>query len=90
TNRVLASIGFGGVQYGNVQSVFDAVDGAINGGAGIRYFRVLSTRGDSVVTGTDSIAIGPEATATADNSVAIGTGSSALRGGTLGYAALGL
>jgi len=90
TNRVLASIGFGGVQYGNVQSVFDAVDGAINGGAGIRYFRVLSTRGDSVVTGTDSISIGPEATATADNSVAIGTGSSALRGGTLGYAALGL
>ncbi len=90
TNRVLASIGFGGVQYGNVQSVFDAVDGAINGGAGIRYFRVLSTRGDSVVTGTDSIAIGPEATATADNSVAIGTGSSTLRGGTLGYAALGL
>ncbi len=90
TNRVLASIGFGGVQYGNVQSVFDAVDGAINGGAGIRYFRVLSTRGDSVVTGTDSIAIGPEATATANNSVAIGTGSSALRGGTLGYAALGL
>ncbi|RKE50227.1 MULTISPECIES: YadA-like family protein [unclassified Sphingomonas] len=90
TNRVLASIGFGGVQYGNVQSVFDAVDGAINGGAGIRYFRVLSARGDSVVTGTDSIAIGPEATATADNSVAIGTGSSALRGGTLGYAALGL
>ncbi|SFN76832.1 YadA-like family protein [Sphingomonas sp. OK281] len=90
TNRVLASIGFGGVQYGNVQSVFDAVDGAINGGAGIRYFRVLSTRGDSVVTGTDSIAIGPEATATAGNSVAIGTGSSALRGGTLGYAALGL
>ena len=90
TNRVLASIGFGGVQYGNVQSVFDAVDGAINGGAGIRYFRVLSTRGDSVVTGADSIAIGPEATTTADNSVAIGTGSSALRGGTLGYAALGL
>ncbi|MBD8617720.1 YadA-like family protein [Sphingomonas sp. CFBP 13728] len=90
TNSVLASIGFGGVQYGSVQSVFNAVDGAINGGAGIRYFRVLSTRDDSVVTGTDSIAIGPEATATADNSVAIGTGSSALRGGTLGYAALGL
>ncbi|MCP8891204.1 beta strand repeat-containing protein [Sphingomonas faeni] len=90
TNSVLASIGFGGVQYGNVQSVFDAVDGAINGGAGIRYFRVLSTRGDGSVTGTDSIAIGPEAVVSADNSVAIGTGASALRGGTLGYAALGL
>ncbi len=90
TNSVLASIGFGGVQYGSVQSVFNAVDGAINGGAGIRYFRVLSTRGDATVTGTDSIAIGPEATATADNSVALGTGSSALRGGSLGYAALGL
>ncbi|WP_219907332.1 YadA-like family protein [Sphingomonas sp. PP-CE-3G-477] len=90
TNSVLASIGFGGVQYGSVQSVFNAVDGAINGGAGIRYFRVLSTRADATVSGTDSLAIGPEATATADNSVALGTGSSALRGGSLGYAALGL
>ncbi len=90
TNAVLASIGFGGVQYGSVQSVFDAVDGAINGGAGIRYFRVLSTRGDGSVTGADSIAIGPEATASADNSVALGTGSSAVRGASLGYAALGL
>ena len=90
TNSVLASIGFGGVRYGSVQSVFDAVDGAVNGGAGIRYFRVLSTRGDGSVTGVDSLAIGPEATASAANSVAIGTGASALRGGTLGYAALGL
>ncbi len=90
TNSVLASIGFGGTQYGNVQSVFDAVDGAINGGAGIRYFRVLSTRGDSSVTGTDSLAIGPEALVSANNSVAIGTGAVAVRGGTLGYAALGL
>ncbi len=90
TNSVLASIAFGGTQYGNVQSVFDAVDGAINGGAGIRYFRVLSTRGDSSVTGTDSLAIGPEALVSANNSVAIGTGAVAVRGGTLGYAALGL
>lgn len=90
TNTVLASIGFGGVQYGNVQSAFDAVDGAINGGAGIRYFHVLSTRADGSVTGTDSIAIGPEANATADNSVALGTGSSAVRGASLGYTALGL
>ena len=90
TNRVLASIGFGGVQYGSVQSAFDAVNGAVNGGAGIRYFHVLSTRADGTVTGTDSLAIGPEATATAGNSVALGTASSALRGGTLGYAALGV
>ena len=90
TNSVLAAFGFGGTQYGNVQSVFDAVDGAINGGAGIRYFHVLSTRADGSATGTDSLAIGPEATATAGNSVALGTGSVALRGGTLGYAALGL
>ncbi|KQN29907.1 YadA-like family protein [Sphingomonas sp. Leaf38] len=90
TNSVLASFGFGGTQYGNVQSVFDAVDGAINGGAGIRYFHVLSTRADGSVTGTDSLAIGPEATATAGNSVALGTGSLAVRGGALGYAALGL
>ncbi len=90
TNGVLTSIGFGGVQYGSVQSVFDAVNGAVNGGAGIRYFRVLSTRGDGVVTGADSLAIGPEANAAAANSVALGTGAAALRGATTGYAALGL
>ena len=90
TNNVLTSIGFGGVQYGSVQSVFDAVNGAVNGGAGIRYFRVLSSRADGVVTGTDSLAIGPDANAAAANSVALGTGATALRGATTGYAALGL
>ncbi len=90
TNQLLASIGFGGVQYGSVQAAFDAVNGSVNGGGGIRYFRVLSTRADATVSGTDSVAIGPEAAATAANSVALGTGSSALRGATTGYAALGL
>ena len=90
TNSVRASIGVGGVQYGTVQSAFDAVNGAINGPAGIRYFHVLSTLPDATVTGTDSIAIGPQASATAAGSVALGTGAAALRGGTMGYTALGL
>ncbi len=90
TNSVLASIGFGGAQYTNLQSVFDAVDTSVNGGAGIRYFRVLSTRPDATVTGTDSVAIGPEANAAAANSVAIGTGAAAVRGANVGYAAIGL
>ncbi len=98
TNGVTASLGFGGAQYGSVQSAFDAVNGAINGaingginvGVDPRYFRVLSTRAGGSVTGTDSVAIGPEATAAAANSVALGTGAVAVRGGTAGYAALGL
>ncbi|WP_380786038.1 YadA family autotransporter adhesin [Sphingomonas sp. R86521] len=90
TNSLAASIAYGGAQYTTLQSVFDQVNTSVNGGAGIRYFRVLSTRPDATVSGTDSIAIGPEANAVAGNSVALGAGAAAVRGATTGYAALGL
>jgi autotransporter adhesin len=90
TNSVVTNLSYGGATYGSVQAAFNAIDGAVNGGGGIRYFHVQSTRGDSVVSATDSMAIGPEANASAANSVALGTGSTAARGATAGYAAIGV
>ncbi|MPR64360.1 hypothetical protein D7027_21550 [Ochrobactrum intermedium] len=91
TGTVTGGFSFGGNNYGSVQNVFDQMDGAINGGTGIKYFHANSTLADSQATGTDSVAVGPASTAsgtgsiamgngagaTADNSVAIGNGASA-------------
>ncbi|WBO24363.1 YadA family autotransporter adhesin [Sphingomonas abietis] len=90
TNSLTTSLTYGGATYGSVQAAFNAVDGAVNGGAGIRYFHVQSTLGDSVVSADNSMAIGPEANASAANSVALGTGSTAARGANVGYTAVGL
>ncbi|MFM0047910.1 adhesin, partial [Paraburkholderia sediminicola] len=49
----------------------------INNGAGIKYFHADSTLADSQATGTDSIAIGPQAVASAADSFAAGTGAQA-------------
>ncbi|SUA54062.1 Haemagglutinin [Oligella ureolytica] len=42
---------------------------------GIKYFRVNSDKADAEATGTESIAIGPEAETLAENSTAIGQGA---------------
>ncbi|WP_198432583.1 YadA family autotransporter adhesin, partial [Burkholderia ubonensis] len=47
----------------------------INNGAGIKYFHANSTLADSQATGTDSIAVGPQAVANAADSFAAGTGA---------------
>jgi autotransporter adhesin len=90
TNSLLPGLTYGGTTYNSVQAAFDAVNGAVNGGGGIRYFHVQSTRGDSIVSANDSMAIGPEAVASAGNSVALGTGAAATRGANAGYTAVGL
>ncbi|WP_085656635.1 YadA family autotransporter adhesin, partial [Pseudomonas sp. R21(2017)] len=65
------------------------VDSLVNNGAGIKYFHGNSTLADSSATGQDSIAIGPLASATIANGVALGSNSSAT-GATLGNAAYGV
>ncbi|MFJ4195732.1 YadA-like family protein [Pseudomonas sp. NPDC089534] len=65
------------------------VDSLVNNGAGIKYFHSNSTLADSSATGQDSIAIGPLASATIANGVALGSNSSAT-GATLGNAAYGV
>ncbi|AZC57541.1 hypothetical protein C4K34_3376 [Pseudomonas chlororaphis subsp. piscium] len=65
------------------------VDGLVNNGAGIKYFHSNSTLADSSATGQDSVAIGPLASATVANGVALGSNSSAT-GATLANAAYGV
>ncbi|WP_256576391.1 MULTISPECIES: hypothetical protein, partial [unclassified Pseudomonas] len=65
------------------------VDSLVNNGAGIKYFHSNSTLADSSATGQDSVAIGPLASATLANGVALGSNSSAT-GATLGNAAYGV
>ncbi|AZC96056.1 hypothetical protein C4K28_3328 [Pseudomonas chlororaphis subsp. piscium] len=65
------------------------VDGLVNNGAGVKYFHSNSTLADSSATGQDSVAIGPLASATVANGVALGSNSSAT-GATLANAAYGV
>ncbi|MGN7744415.1 beta strand repeat-containing protein, partial [Pseudomonas sp. 22526] len=65
------------------------VDNIVNNGAGIKYFHSNSTLADSSATGQDSVAIGPLASATVANGVALGSNSSAT-GTTLANAAYGV
>jgi autotransporter adhesin len=73
-----------GGNYSTVYDAFTAVDGnlttlnnAISGGGGIKYFHANSTLADSLAVGVNSVAVGPVATAAADDSVAIGNGATA-------------
>jgi len=65
------------------------VDNIVNNGAGIKYFHSNSVLADSTATGLDSVAIGPTASATVANGVALGSNSSAT-GTTLANAAYGV
>ncbi|MBQ0218755.1 hypothetical protein KAH39_15730 [Alcaligenes faecalis] len=46
--------------------------GVLNSGDGIKYFHGSSTKADSVVSGTDSTAIGPQATSSGEAALAAG------------------
>ncbi|MGF6129222.1 autotransporter adhesin [Pseudomonas frederiksbergensis] len=65
------------------------VNNLVNNGAGVKYFHSNSTLADSSATGLDSVAIGPAASATVANGVALGSNSLA-SGGTLANAAYGV
>ncbi|MDQ0086121.1 autotransporter adhesin [Variovorax boronicumulans] len=76
-----------GNTYNNVGSALGGIDSNlttlntqvsnINNGAGIKYFHANSTLADSTATGTDSVAVGPRADASAGNAVALGNGAKA-------------
>ncbi|MFT4247097.1 MAG: YadA-like family protein [Pseudomonas sp.] len=71
---------------GSVGDAFAAVDDSLSSlseqvsqlqsSAAIRYFNVNSDAADSEATGTDAVAIGPEAVAAGDSSVALGYNAS--------------
>ncbi|MDR3427550.1 YadA-like family protein [Silvimonas sp.] len=68
----------------NVTNLANTVNNITNG-VSSRYFHANSTGADSVAIGQDAVAIGVGAVTSADNSVALGAGSSASRGATTGY-----
>ncbi len=81
------SYSVGGKTVNNVGDALTAVDGRvtnlgdtvnnINNGAGIKYFRASSTDTDAKAQGTNSVAVGPAAEATAQYSTAIGSSAKA-------------
>ena len=62
----------GAASYADVGSALSALDGSVNGGAGIKYFHATSVLADSSAAGTDSVAIGPKAVASGINAIAFG------------------
>nr|WP_246587099.1 YadA-like family protein [Stakelama flava] len=89
-NQLLTDIDFEGLSYSSIQEAVAAIDASISDGLDSPYFRVQSERGPATVSAQDSMAIGPEAEASAANSVALGSGAVANRGGQADYTALGL
>ncbi|ODM84400.1 hypothetical protein A6X20_01570 [Bradyrhizobium elkanii] len=75
TGQLTGGFAYSGSSFGSVQSVFDAINTSISGGAGIKYVHVASTKADSQATGTDSIGIGPASVASGRSSIAIGNGA---------------
>ncbi len=76
-----------GTTYDNVGDALGSVDAnlstiygdlnSVNDGAGIKYFHTTSTLEDSVAAGTNSVAVGPVASANSTGDVAIGLNASA-------------
>ena len=79
---------YDGVIYGSVQEALDAV--FTTPGGGTPFLAVNSALGGALAGGLNSTAVGPAASASADDSVALGASSTATRGSLAAYAALGL
>ncbi|HEY3983366.1 YadA family autotransporter adhesin [Cedecea sp.] len=60
-----------------------SLNNIINNGAGIKYFHANSLLADSFATGTDSVAVGPQATASGSQSFAAGVGATAATNGSV-------
>jgi len=73
---------------GTVANVTNTVNNITNGG-GIKYFHANSTLADSSAGGTNSVAIGGAANASANNSVALGSNSVANRANAVSVGAVG-
>ncbi len=82
TGQLTGGFKYAGGSYSSVQSVFDDIGGAVNGG-GIKYFHANSSLADSDATGVNSVAVGPAASASGSNAVAIGNGAKATGGNSV-------
>ena len=90
TNTLDVAITYQGVQYASIQAFLNALSAAPVGGGSSVYLAVNSDRAPATAQGQDGVAVGPEAQAIADNSIALGAGSVADRAAQADYAALGV
>lgn len=90
TNTLDVAIIYQGVQYGSIQAFLNALSAAPVGGGSSVYLAVSSNLAPATAQGQDGVAVGPEAQAVADNSIALGAGSVADRAAQTDYAALGV
>ena len=88
TSTINIGLTYDGVVYSTVQQALDAILAAPGGGT--PFLAVNSALGGALASGVDATAVGPAASAAADNSVALGAASLADRGALADYAALGL
>ncbi|KQP45709.1 hypothetical protein ASF31_06325 [Brevundimonas sp. Leaf280] len=90
TNTLGVAITYQGVQYASIQAFLNALSAAPVGGGSSVYLAVNSNLAPATAQGQDGVAVGPEAQANADNSIALGAGSVADRAAQTDYAALGV
>ena len=88
TSTINIGLTYDGVVYSTVQQALDAILAAPGGGT--PFLAVNSALGGALASGVDATAVGPAASAAADNSVALGAASLADRGALADYAAPGL
>lgn len=90
TTTLDVAITYQGVQYASLQAFLNALSAAPVGGGSSVYLAVNSNLAPATAQGQDGVAVGPEAQADADNSMALGAGSVADRAAQADYAALGV
>jgi trimeric autotransporter adhesin len=83
TNQNVANVA------GNVTNLTNVVNNITTGGNGVKYFHANSTLADSSAAGTNTVAIGGNARATASGSVALGSNALADRANTVSVGAAG-
>ncbi|WP_312596101.1 YadA-like family protein [Brevundimonas sp.] len=90
TNTLDVAITYQGVRYASIQAFLNALSAAPVGGGSSAYLAVNSNLAPATAQGQDGVAVGPEAQAVADNSIALGAGSLADRTAQTDYVALGV
>ncbi|WP_407148556.1 beta strand repeat-containing protein [Bradyrhizobium sp. ORS 86] len=60
-----------------LDSLYTTVNNISTGGGGVKYFHANSTAADSIATGAESVAIGPQSVASGANAISMGNGSAA-------------
>ena len=83
TNSFTVGLSYNGATYASLQGLLDVLPTS-SGGAS-PFLAVLTSGGPASVTGAESLALGPDATTSAANSVALGAGSDASRGALVNY-----